>query len=579
MKKRIVNALFSVFALASLACADVTLNIADFGAKPDGSDSTEAVRKALESARNIDDNVVIVFPKGKYNFGGDMAFEKYEFISNNDEGLKRIVFPVFNMKNLTVDGQGSDFVFYGFVNPFFVEDSKDINFKNFTVDVARPFHSEGVIVENCDDGMILQIPENFPYRINEGVLEFTDGRERNAIQTTVSKEVIFEHGGLLEFDARKRETAYMAKDYWTTGKLVAQDLGARKVKIFNKRVKGTVGNILVFSCGHRNYPAFTFSGGSNIGIENVTVFACGGMGVLGQNVDNVFVKNSKFTPAKGRIVSCTADATHFVNCTGEILLDGNLFENQMDDATNIHGIYEQISKRLDSNTVISRLVHPQQYGFKTFKVGDKVEFVHGKSMITFHENKIKNVEVINKEFKKITFVSDLPEALVGDAIAVVRDYPEIKIRNNYIGKNRARGMLLNCRGKTVVENNIFHAPGAALLFEGDACYWFEQGGVRDCTIRNNFFDNCRFGVWGKGVIAVAAGIKEELEKSRYNRNIEIYGNTFKIFDDCPLLDVYCVDGLKWHDNKIIKTRDYPAREFKNSKRFNISHSDNIDIKE
>ena len=76
----------------------------------------------------------------------------------------------------------------------------------------------------------------------------------------------------------------MARDYWTTGKLVAQDLGDRRVKIFNNRFKGSVGNTVVFACGHRNYPAFTLSGGENISIEGVTVWGCGGMGVLGQNV-------------------------------------------------------------------------------------------------------------------------------------------------------------------------------------------------------------------------------------------------------------------------------------------------------
>ncbi|MFR6032530.1 MAG: hypothetical protein ACLUKN_04740 [Bacilli bacterium] len=123
------------------------------------------------------------------------------------------------MKNLTVDGQGSDFVFYGFVNPFVVEDSSNITFKNFTVDVARPFHSEGIIESFEKDGFIVKIPENFPYRVREGVLEFTDGRPVNKVQTTVSKEVVYEYGGLLEFDTKKRETAYMARDYWTTGSL------------------------------------------------------------------------------------------------------------------------------------------------------------------------------------------------------------------------------------------------------------------------------------------------------------------------------------------------------------------------
>ena len=282
---------------------------------------------------------------------------------------------------------------------------------------------------------------------------------------------------------------------------------------------------------------------------------------------------------RGRVVSCTADATHFSNCEGSIVLKDNLFENQLDDATNIHGIYEKVERIVAPDKILTRLVHGQQFGFRTFKPGDKIELVRGKSMITYAENTIADVETINKEFKLLTLKDELPEtAVAGDAVAVIRDYPEITITGNYIGKNRARGMLLNCRGKTLVENNVFHAPGAAILFEGDACFWFEQGGVSDCTIRGNVFENCKFSVWGGAVIDVAAGVREDLDKSRYNKNIVIENNTFKVFDDVPLLNIYCVDGLKWRGNKIEKTSDYPAREFSGGV-YKVRDSDNVEIEE
>ena len=163
-------------------------------------------------------------------------------------------------------------------------------------------------------------------------------------------------------------------------------------------------------------------------------------------------------------------------------------------------------------------------------------------------------------------------------MAEIRDYPVVTIANNIIRKNRARGMLLNCRGKTIVEDNVFHAPGAAILFEGDSFFWFEQGGVRDCVVRRNVFDNCLFGVWGKAVIDVGAGVREDREKSRYNRNILIEDNTFRVYDDGPLLHAYCVDGLTWRNNKVEKTNAYPPRE-REFQRFDVTFSDNVTIDE
>ncbi len=68
-------------------------------------------------------------------------------------------------------------------------------------------------------------------------------------------------------------------------------------------------------------------------------------------------------------------------------------------------------------------------------------------------------ERINKSLTRIKLTEPLPVGTgMGDAIAEIRAYPEIHIYGNTIRRNRARGMLLNCRGKTVVENNYFHNP-------------------------------------------------------------------------------------------------------------------------
>ncbi|MEI8366745.1 MAG: hypothetical protein WCF65_10050, partial [Parachlamydiaceae bacterium] len=90
------------------------------------------------------------------------------------------------------------------------------------------------------------------------------------------------------------------------------------------------------------------------------------------------------------------------------------------------------------------------------------------------------------------------------------------------------------------------------------------------------FENCLFGVWGKSVIDVAAGIREDKELSRYNKNIRIYNNTFRIFDDVLLLNLYGVDGLEWKNNKVERTADYPANR-KNDNLFKVEYSDHIKI--
>lgn len=560
----------------------VTIPVSDFGAIPDdGEDDIRAIRRALDACRKHELSR-LVFEPGQYDFHPLLAGERYLFVSNNDEGLKRIAFDLRGMNNLTVDGQGASLVFHGFINPFVVEESANIRLENFSIDFSRPFHSEAIILDVQEEYMDVEILEGFPFAVRRGLLYFTGFKNVGEVMNTVSKDEVYETSHLLEYDTEKRETAFMARDYFFVregGGFSATHLEGRKVRINVSDLNGTVGNTIVFGPNHRDHPGFFITDSEEVAFQDVTIHHAGGMGILGQRSHNITVNNCRVTPSEGRINSATADATHFVNCTGKIELTNNLFENQKDDATNIHGIYQRIIEETGENSAIVRLMHNQQMGFDYLKPGVEVEFVRGLSLRTYATRTVESVNWINKELSEITFSQPLPEDLQeNDAIAEIRDYPHVIISNNIIRNNRARGMLLNCRGRTVVEDNYFHAPGAAILFEGDARYWFEQGGVDNCIIRNNVFDNCMFGVWGKAVIDVKAGISEDRENSRYNKNIVIEGNTFRIFDDVTLLHAYCVDDLVWRNNTVERTDAYPDRG-RNKERFFVEHSDNVYIDE
>ena len=83
---------------------------------------------------------------------------------------------------------------------------------------------------------------------------------------------------------------------------------------------------------------------------------------------------------------------------------------------------------------------------------------------------------------------------------------------------------------------------------------------------------------GKAVIDVKPGIREDKETSRYNKNVLIEGNTFRMYDNGTLLNAYCVDGLTWRNNTIEQTTAYPARK-EDLKRFVTNFCDNVQIDE
>jgi len=556
------------------AHAGGVIDVSLFGAFPDdGKDDTPAIRAALTQAKK-QSATKLVFPKGRYDFYPDKAFERYQFVSNNDEGLKRIVFPIEEMRRFEIDGQGSDFLFHGYLSPFAIDHAERIALRNFTVDYARTFHSEAKILAVTDTYADVEIPPEYPFSIENGLLVFHDGKAGK-------ERTLYPVVSLLEFDPVKRETAYRACDYWLGTAIQAEDLGNRKVRILKKNLKGTPGNIFVFGPNHRMVCGITITDSKDVTVENVSLYHCGGMGVIGQRSRDLFVRRVKVTPAPGknRIVSITADATHFVNCGGQVVLEDCLFELQKDDATNVHGIYVKVVDRLAPAVVDVKLVHPQQFGFDFIQKGQTLELVKGPALVTYAHPVVKQVERLNKEYTRLTFKAPLPDELaVGDALAAVGDYAALTIRGCTIRGNRARGVLLNSRGPTVVENNTFHTAGAAILFEGDARFWYEQAGVSDCVIRNNLFDNCNYGVWGHALIEVGAGIAPAFRaSSRYNKNIRITGNTIRHFHPA-LLSLYSVDGVTFAGNKLERTEAYPPWA-PDAPRFETPDCDNVRIEE
>jgi parallel beta-helix repeat protein len=560
--------------LASAASAGGTLDISLFGALPDdGKDDTLAVRMALTQAKKQGADR-LVFPKGCYDFYPDKAFERYQYISNNDEGLKRIAFPIEDMKDFEIDGQGSAFLFHGYLSPFSVDTARGIVLRNFSIDYERPFHSEGKILVVTNTYADVEIDAEYPYSIENGLLKFHDGKPGK-------ERTLYPVRGLLEFDPVKRETAYQARDYSLGDEILAHDLGNRRVRLLREKLKGTPGNVFVFGPNHRLVCGIAITDSRDVTVEHVTLYHCGGMGVIGQRSRDLIVRRVNVTPppGKNRLVSLTADATHFVNCGGQVLLEDCLFELQKDDATNVHGIYVRIVARIAPAIVDVKLAHRQQFGFDFIKKGQKLELVKGPALTTYAYPVVKQVERLNKEYTRLTFKDPLPETVaIGDALAAIDDYAALTIRGCTIRGNRARGILLNSRGRTVVEKNTFHTAGAAILFEGDARFWYEQAGVSDCVIRDNLFDNCNYGVWGQALIECRAGIEPAFRaESLYNKNIRITGNTIRYFHPA-VLAFYSAQGLTFTGNKLEKTDAYPQWK-PDAPRFVTSDCDDVQIEE
>lgn len=538
-----------------------------------GQDATHLVNKAIKDCKQQKVRKIIL-EKGVYEFWPDFASEKYVFTSNNDHGLKKMVFDLSGMQNVEIDGQGSEFIFHGYVCPFLLQNTKNIKISNLSIDYARTFHSEATIIAAYQDSLDLSFSTKYPYKVENSRLIFYD-----------DKNAEYPFGHLLEFDSSKKEIAYMALDYINgVDELTVKKLAEGTIRIYLKGLTGSVGNTLIFNAKDRLVPAFAISNSEQIEINNVIIFHAGGMGVVAQCSKNILLDRLKVIAQKDRMVSLTADATHFVNCQGKITIQNCVLESQMDDACNIHGVYVKIEKIHSPYQVLVKLSHFQQLGLDFLHAGTAVEFVTPAYLATYEENKIKKVERLNKEYLILTFYQSISAKVkLGDIVGSLTDRPEVLIKNCIVQKNRARGVLLGSRGKIVVEDNYFHTWWGAIDFYANGVDWFEQGGVNNVVIRNNTFDNCNFGLnVGLGVITALANIKEHpAHKTYYNKNILIENNKFKVYNP-TILSLKSVNGLIFRNNKIEKSNEYqliPAYAGQQLLSFIITNSVNINIQQ
>jgi hypothetical protein len=235
-------------------------------------------------------------------------------------------------------------------------------------------------------------------------------------------------------------------------------------------------------------------------------------------------------------------------------------ESQMDDATNIHGNFATVDRILDRQTFEIRLMHSQHAGFPLLCAGDSAGFFDRLTLVPIGEARVAEVSCSNRDLFRVRLEINLPDRVApGGLVANAGQCsPDVEITGCSFVGNRARGILLGSSGRILVERNLFHNPGAAILLEGDGKTWFEQAGVRNLTIRENRFENCNFGVWGRAAIEISSphidgyGIGE-----RCHRNISITGNTFVSFDDTPLLQAHGADGVTFQGNRLERSACYP----------------------
>ncbi|MBF0648640.1 right-handed parallel beta-helix repeat-containing protein [Dysgonomonas sp. GY75] len=544
---------FSLLCLPVFLMAQV-VKVTDFDLKPNTfEDAVSAVRKAIEKCKETP-GTVLVFPKGRYDFWPDKAEEREYFISNTSSEsdcaskIKRIGLLFENMEGVTVEGNGSQFIFHGKMITWAFSNCKNMKIQNLSVDFERPSMSEVTIDKLYPGYMIASIHPDSKYTIIGGKLHFYgEGWGMNNNFFSILTDTI------------EGTNFYSSFDPIRNGQVT--EIAPFKVRIENdfSHTNYIEGHTVTTRDHIRDHVGVFVNISENIILENITLHYMHGLGIISQFSENLTYNKANIMPSRGRTIAAFADGMHFSGCKGHIEISNCNMKGLHDDPINVHGTYLKINEVDATGLLTMRFQHGQTYGMQAFFENDTVAFIESKTLLKKGFATVKSVKRISDREVQLKLSKPLPQGISkGDCLENVTWTPSLHISGCRFGMTNTRGVLITTPKKVVVENNYFYRTGMyAIQIAADANSWYESGAVNDVLIRNNIFEGCAYNS-NSYVIAVEPENHERVNNQWVHRNVRIEDNIFKVFSNNLLVKARSTEGIYFGKNRIERAIAIPV---------------------
>ena len=510
--------------------AATTVHVQQHGAIPDdGKDDTAAVAAAIKALPAESGHLIL--DKGRY----DLKAQRYP--NGQPFGLA-----FRDLANVTIDGRGATLMFADVMPALAFNKCRGVVVRNLTIDYARPPFSVGRVVARAPGSFDVQVEAQFPVAGGEPV------------------------GAFMEYDPKTRLPLRHGVDAydWVDSTELA---GPQRLRVKlkgdpNRSGQLTEGALVVLRHQVYGHSALSCVECSDVRIEDVTVRTAPGMGLIANHTTNMLIRRLAVCPPPGadRIMSTTADATHFNGCMGEIRIEDCTFEGMGDDAVNVHGMWHVVRQIVDDRTIVTACrndwINPPQ-------VGHVMEFASIETILPCGSAKVVAVDVDRQaKTHRLRFDAPLPAALkVGDVAGDVNWAPKLRITGCTTRGNRARGFLIQTRD-ALIENNTFdRCTGAGIHVTTDVHHWKESIGTRNVVIRNNTFTGCNYAAArAEAVINVFAHVDnwQLAPQPGVHRNVTIEGNTIRGTERAAIF-VSATDGAVVRGNTIADCCRAPDR--------------------
>ena len=383
------------------------LNVADYIQPSDRRDDiSPALQHACEALANgqtllgTADTVQQCYP--------EMAADRYVFACNCGGWQTRCGLVIEDKEDVVIDGQGMTLNLRGapvsgrgdvgaIEDPFmavYARNCRRITLRNLVIDWQTPFVMQAVVVSSEPGRLVVEPQGDQKWWCWNGAWYLEGEGWTNQVRRLLAVDP--KTGAMIPGLADNFSNGYEYN--WTysandQGQIIIEAMDdSAQLPPVGSMVLGWVSGV---GTSDREGTAVLFQNCDDVVVENVTIHHAYGMGIIGQGCNNVTVRDCVVEPSGERKFSLTADATHFIACRGKIELIGNRFQNQFDDAINVHGVYWEVVHQPAPTTIIVRYGHYQHRSMDFLQSGDDLAWYDGDSYREIATSRVKTCTAIN----------------------------------------------------------------------------------------------------------------------------------------------------------------------------------------
>lgn len=387
-----------------------------------------------------------------------------------------IGFNLVGAKNIEIEGYGATLLLDGFMEGINIQQCLNVTIKGVQLDLLRKAYSKGTIIgagdnyTDVDFGDLCLVNEEMP---------------SNRIAVIGKRSTLIEQ---------------------ITGTSKKETIGEGKIRFYGFGYDDYIGCDIYIWHSYHYRPSIHIYNSKNTVIEDVNIYNHCGMGIVGFQSEDIFLKRLKVVPSCGESISTNTDATHFSSCRGRIEFTACSFEGHGDDATNVHGYYYDIAHGNDGlyKLSINKAVMTHSCKLDYPLVSDTLQLSKKSEIIPVEY--VKVTRVIADEANWCCYVAldkALPENIDDYFLANESTTPSLLFKDCHVKNNISRGVLVKTHN-VLIENCTFDHNAGTAIHVGAEAYWREGIVSSHVVIRNNRI--FKSGHQGFGRILDAGGI-------------------------------------------------------------------------